>query len=226
MTALASAGPEVRYSGVAVRPIQCGFRFPVCEDPAMELLIAGLVIFLGIHSLRIVAESWRGRLIARIGAGPYKGIYSLLSLAGFVLLVYGYGQARMAGVFWYHPPVFTRHIASLLMLVSLVLVAAAYVPKNLIKARLRHPMIIGVKIWAVAHLLANGGAGDVLLFGAFLLWAVFDYRAARQRDRLTAAPPPAGDELRTVLAVGLGVGAWAVLASGLHLYLIGVAPFG
>jgi uncharacterized membrane protein len=190
----------------------------------MWLLIAGLVVFLGVHSLRIFAEGWRGRLIGRIGTGPYKGVYSIVSLAGFVLLVYGYGQSRMEGLFWYHPPVFTRHIASLLMLVSLVLVAAAYVPKNLIKARLRHPMIIGVKVWAFAHLLANGRAGDVLLFGAFLIWAVLDYRAARQRDRLTAAPPPAGDELRTVLAVALGIGTWALLTSGLHLYLIGVSP--
>ena len=191
----------------------------------MTALVAGLVIFLGVHSVRIFAEPWRVRTIARIGGNPWKGLYSLIAIAGFVLLVWGYGQARQLGVVLYEPPVFTRHIASLLMLVSFVLLAAAKVPGNHIKARLGHPMIIGVKVWAFAHLLANGRLSDVVLFGAFLVWAIADFIAARKRDRVAGTVYPPGDELRTVLTVVAGVVAWAVFVAGLHLWLIGVAPF-
>jgi uncharacterized membrane protein len=141
------------------------------------------------------------------------------------LLVWGYGQARQQGVVLFDPPVFMRHLTSLLMLVSFVLLAAAKVPGNHIKARLGHPMIIGVKVWAFAHLLANGRLSDVVLFGAFLAWAVADFIAARKRDRAAGTVYPPGDELRTVLTVVAGVVAWAVFVAGLHLWLIGVAPF-
>jgi uncharacterized membrane protein len=191
----------------------------------MTTLVAGLILFLGLHSVRIFAEPWRVRTIARIGENPWKGVYSLISIAGFVLLVWGYGQARQQGVVLFEPPVFMRHITSLLMLVSFVLLAAAYVPGNHIKARLGHPMIIGVKVWAFAHLLANGRLSDVVLFGAFLAWAVADFIAARKRDRAAGTVYPPGDELRTVLTVVAGVVAWAVFVAGLHLWLIGVAPF-
>jgi uncharacterized membrane protein len=191
----------------------------------MTALVAGLILFLGVHSLRIVAEPWRLRTIARIGENPWKGVYSLVSIAGFVLLVWGYGQARQQGVVLFEPPVFMRHLTSLLMLLSFVLLAAAYVPRNHIKARLGHPMIIGVKVWAFAHLLANGRLSDVVLFGAFLAWAVADFIAARKRDRVAGTVYPPGDELRTVLTVVAGVVAWAVFVAGLHLWLIGVAPF-
>lgn len=191
----------------------------------MTALVAGLIVFLGVHSVRIVAEPWRLRTIARIGANPWKGVYSLVSIAGFVLLVWGYGQARQQGVVLFEPPVFMRHIASLLMLLSLVLLAAAYVPGNHIKARLGHPMIIGVKVWAFAHLLANGRLSDVVLFGAFLAWAVLDFIAARKRDRAAGTVYPPGDELRTVVTVVAGVVVWAVFVAGLHLRLIGVSPF-
>jgi len=191
----------------------------------MTTLVAGLILFLGVHSVRIFAEPWRVRTIARIGENPWKGVYSLISIAGFVLLVWGYGQARQQGVVLFEPPVFMRHITSLLMLVSFVLLAAAYVPGNHIKARLGHPMIIGVKVWAFAHLLANGRLSDVVLFGAFLAWAIADFIAARKRDRAAGTVYPPGDELRTVLTVVAGVVAWAVFVAGLHLWLIGVAPF-
>jgi uncharacterized membrane protein len=191
----------------------------------MTTLVAGLILFLGVHSVRIFAEPWRVRTIARIGENPWKGVYSLISIAGFVLLVWGYGQARQQGVVLFEPPVFMRHITSLLMLVSFVLLAAAKVPGNHIKARLGHPMIIGVKVWAFAHLLANGRLSDVVLFGAFLAWAVADFIAARKRDRAAGTVYPPGDELRTVLTVVAGVVAWAVFVAGLHLWLIGVAPF-
>jgi uncharacterized membrane protein len=191
----------------------------------MVYLIAGLILFLGVHSARIVAEDWRARTIARMGANAWKGVYSLLSIAGFVLLVWGYGEARQQGVVLYEPPVFTRHIAGLLMLISLVLLAAAYVPRNHIKAKLHHPMIIGVKVWAFAHLLANGRLSDIVLFGAFLGWAVADFIAARTRDRRLGTVYPPGDELRTVVTVVAGVIAWAVFVAGLHRWLIGVPPF-
>ncbi len=191
----------------------------------MVYLILGLILFLGVHSIRIVAEPWRVRTIARIGENPWKGIYSLVSIAGFILLVWGYGQARQQGVVLFEPPVFMRHITSLLMLLSFVLLAAAKVPGNHIKARLGHPMIIGVKVWALAHLLANGRLSDVVLFGAFLAWAIVDFIAARKRDRAAGTVYPPGDELRTVLTVVAGVVAWAVFVAGLHLWLIGVAPF-
>ena len=191
----------------------------------MTTLVAGLILFLGVHSVRIFAEPWRVRTIARIGEKPWKGLYSLISIAGFVLLVWGYGQARQQGVVLFEPPVFMRHLTSLLMLVSFVLLAAAKVPGNHIKARLGHPMIIGVKVWAFAHLLANGRLSDVVLFGAFLAWAIADFIAARKRDRAAGTVYPPGDELRTVLTVVAGVVAWAVFVAGLHLWLIGVAPF-
>jgi uncharacterized membrane protein len=191
----------------------------------MTTLVAGLILFLGVHSVRIFAEPWRVRTIARIGEKPWKAVYSLISIAGFVLLVWGYGQARQQGVVLFEPPVFMRHLTSLLMLVSFVLLAAAYVPGNHIKARLGHPMIIGVKVWAFAHLLANGRLSDVVLFGAFLAWAVADFIAARKRDRAAGTVYPPGDELRTVLTVVAGVVAWAVFVAGLHLWLFGVAPF-
>lgn len=191
----------------------------------MSTLVAGLILFLGVHSVRIFAEPWRVRTIARIGENRWKGVYSLISIAAFVLLVWGYGQARQQGVVLFEPPVFMRHMTSLLMLVSFVLLAAAKVPGNHIKARLGHPMIIGVKVWAFAHLLANGRLSDVVLFGAFLVWAIADFIAARKRDRVAGTVYPPGDELRTVLTVVAGVVAWAVFVASLHLWLIGVAPF-
>jgi len=191
----------------------------------MTYLILGLILFLAVHSVRIVADDWRTRTIARIGAGPWKGIYSLISIAGFVLLVWGYGQARSGGMVLYNPPAFTRHIAGLLMLVSLALVAAAYVPGNHIKAALGHPMLAGIKLWAFAHLLSNGRLADVILFGAFLGWAVVYFIAARRRDRAAGTVYPAGQVTRTALTVAAGVGAWAALVFGLHLWLIGVPPF-
>lgn len=191
----------------------------------MAVLILGLIIFLGAHSVRIVAEPWRLRTIGRIGELPWKGLYSLVSLAGFVLIVIGYGEARQLGLPLYDPPTFTRHIASLLMLPAMVLLVAAYVPRNHLKARFGHPMLLAVKLWALAHLLSNGRAAEVILFGAFLAWAVADFIAARRRDRAAATVYPAGEGLRTVIVVVAGVLLWAVFAAVLHQSLIGVAPF-
>lgn len=191
----------------------------------MIYLILGLILFLGVHSVRIVADGWRTRTIARVGPHPWKGVYALASIAGFVLLVWSYGEARYASAVLYNPPLFTRHIAGLLMLVSLVLVAAAYVPRNHLKAALGHPMYAGIKVWALAHLISNGRLVDVILFGAFLVWAIVGFVVSRKRDRAAGAVHPPGDELRTVLTVIIGVGVWAALVSGVHLWLIGVSPF-
>lgn len=192
----------------------------------MTLLVIGLLLFLGTHSVRIVAEPWRSATRERIGALPWKGIYSLLSIAGFVAIVWGYGLARQQPVVLWEPPLAMRHIAALLTLVAFVLLAAAYVPGNAIKGRLGHPMAAGVKIWAFAHLLANGTLADALLFGAFLAWAVLSFRASRARDRAAGTRYAAGGLGATALAVVVGVLAWAGFAFWAHAAWIGVRPFG
>lgn len=192
----------------------------------MTTLIAGLVLFLGAHSVRIFADGWRGAQIARAGAGAWKAIYSMVSLAGFAMIVWGYGQARLAPVDLWFPPAWTRHAAALLTLPAFVLLAAAYVPGTRIKAAVGHPMVAGVKLWAFAHLLSNGRLGDVVLFGAFLAWAIADFIASRRRDRAAGTRYPAGPVSRDVLAVAIGVAAWAAFAFALHGWLIGVRPFG
>ena len=171
----------------------------------MVWLLLGLVIFLGVHSVRIVADDWRQATRLRLGDNAWKGAYSLLSALGLGLLIWGFGQARLDALVLWAPPLPMRHIAALLMLLSFVLLAAAYVPGNRIKARLHHPMVLAVKVWALAHLLANGRLADVLLFGAFLLWAVFDFRSARQRDRAAGTLYPAGTGGATALTVLIGV---------------------
>ena len=192
----------------------------------MTALILGLLLFLGVHSVRIFADGWRSRTIARLGEGPWKGLYTLLSLAGLALIVWGFGQARATPIVLWATPVWARHLAALLMLLSLVLLAAAYVPGNQIKARLHHPMVLGVKVWAGAHLLANNTLAELLLFGGFLAWAVLNFRAARQRDRATGVVYAAGKPGPTLGAVAAGLLAWVVLAFWAHGWLIGVQPFG
>lgn len=192
----------------------------------MSALILGLLMFLGMHSSRIVAEGWRTQVIAQRGPGAWKGLYTVVSLVGFGLIVWGYGQARMEPLVLWAPPVWTKHLAALLVLVSLVLLVAAQVPRNGIKARLHHPMVLGVKLWALAHLLANNTLADLLLFGSFLVWAVLDYRSSRQRDRAAGTVYPPGTAGRTALVVVLGVVVWALFAFWLHAVLFGVRPFG
>lgn len=192
----------------------------------MTLLILGLVIFLGAHSTRVFAESWRSAQLARMGEKRWKGMYSIASLVGFVLLVWGYGLARQSPVPLWTPSIGLRHLASLLTLLSFVLLAAAYVPRNSVKARIGHPMVAGVKLWALAHLLANHTLADLLLFGGFLAWAVLCFRAARARDRAAGITYQPGTLQGNVLTVAAGVVAWLVFALWLHGALIGVRPFG
>ena len=192
----------------------------------MGVLILGLVLFLGAHSARIVAEGWRARVIAQRSENTWKGAYSLVSLIGLVLLIWGYGLARQQPVVLWVPPVATRHVAALLMLVSFILLTAAYVPRNGIKAWLHHPMVLGVKVWAAAHLLSNGNLADVVLFGAFLVWSVLSFRAARARDRAAGTAYPRGTLTGTAITLVAGTVAWVVFALWLHVMLIGVRPFG
>ena len=192
----------------------------------MTVLILGLLLFLGTHSVRIVADGWRSRTLARLGEGGWKGAYSVVSLAGFALIIWGFGLARQQPVLVWSPPTAMRHLNALFTLLAFILVAAAYVPRNQIKARLHHPMVLGVKVWALAHLLSNGNLADVLLFGSFLLWAVLSFRAARRRDRAQGTVYAAGSAAGTAAAVVVGAVAWAGFAFWGHAWLIGVAPLG
>jgi uncharacterized membrane protein len=192
----------------------------------MTMLVLGLVIFLGVHSVRIFAEGWRTAMVARLGANGWKGVYSLASLVGLALIVVGFGAARQQPVLLWVPPIWTRHLAALLNLAAFVMIVAAYVPGNHVKAALKHPMVLGVKVWAFAHLVSNQMLAEMVLFGAFLVWAVFSFRAARARDRATGAVPPAGRLGPTVVTVLVGVVAWAVFAFWAHGAWIGVKPFG
>ncbi len=191
----------------------------------MTLLILGLLLFLGVHSVRIVAEPWRQRRMAAWGEPRWKGMYSLASVLGFALIVIGYGTARSEPVaLWLLAP-WTRHLAALLTLPAFILLVAAYVPGNRIKSAIGHPMVAGVKLWAVAHLLANGNLADLLLFGSFLVWAILSFRAARRRDRAAGVERPTGSTVRTALTVAIGMAAWGGFAMALHVPLIGVRPY-
>lgn len=191
----------------------------------MGILILGLVLFFGIHMVRIVAGPWRSRQIARMGEKPWKGIYTVVSLAGFGLMLWGYGQTRVESELWLMP-LWTRHLAALLTLPAFVLLVAAHVPRNHFKAAVGHPMLAGVKLWALAHLLCNARLGDLLLFGTFLAWAVLAFVACRRRDRAEGVRYSAGTVGGSALVLVLGVGAWAGFALYGHAWLIGMRPFG
>lgn len=191
----------------------------------MTLLIIGLVLFLGVHSTRFLAADFRARQIAALGAGGWKVIYSIASAVGLVLIVYGYGLTRQAPIDLWTPPRFLYPVTSLLMVVAFVLIVAAYVPGTRIKARVGHPMTLGVKTWAFAHLLSNGRLGDVVLFGAFLVWAVVVYINARKRDRAAGTVYPVGPVSKDVITVVVGIVVALVFAKWLHAMLIGVQLF-
>ena len=192
----------------------------------MAMLILGLVLFLGVHSVRVFAEGTRTRFIARRGENAWKGLYAALSIVGFVLLIWGYGLARQQPIVLWTPPTWTRHLAALLTLLAFVLLVAAYVPGNSIKARVHHPMVLGVKIWAVAHLFVGRTLAAEIVFAAFLVWAVLSFRAARARDRAASRVYPPGRLVPTVVTVVVGVAAWVGFALWGHTALIGVRPFG
>lgn len=197
----------------------------------MLILIAGLIIFLGIHSLRIVSERGRDRLFERLGEGRFKGAYSILSLIGFILLVYGYGEARAETSQWWVPPSGLRHLTFVLVAISFILIASSYLPLGRIKATVKHPMVLGVAFWALGHLLINGTGADVVLFGAFSIWAVLDYLASLKRTGslpagVSAAAATRRSAVGDILAVVIGAALTVAFLAGLHLWLIGVSPLG
>lgn len=191
----------------------------------MTVLILGLLLFLGLHSVRIVADGWRGAQLARFGEQRWKGIYSLLALLGLGLIIWGYGLARQQPQPVWTPPMGLRHVSGLLMLFSLIFLAAANVPRNHIKARVHHPMLLGTQLWAVAHLLANGSLADVLLFGSFLAWSLCDLASVVRRDRADGIAYADGTMRGTLIAIGAGGALWLLLAFWLHGVLFGVRPF-
>ena len=191
----------------------------------MALLIIGLILFFAVHSVRIVADGWRTRFIADKGEMAWKGLYTVVSLAGLVLIIVGYGMDRANPVFLWNPPPEIRLVTILLVLVAFFLLVAAYIPRNHIKAKLGHPMFLGIKVWAFAHLIANGRLGDVLLFGCFLVWAIAGYSAARKRDRKAGVVYEAGTLAGTAMVSITGTAAYALFAFVLHPMLIGVPVF-
>jgi uncharacterized membrane protein len=196
------------------------------KESRLLVLIIGLLVFLGMHSVRVFADDWRSARISTIGANRWRGLYSLASLVGFGLIVWGYSMARATPVVLWNAPGWSRHAAALLVLVAFVLVAAAYSPPNHFKAALGHPMLVGTKVWAFAHLLANGTLADLLLFGSFLVWAVMAFGNARARDRRAGVSYPAGTMKGTVISVVAGSLVWILFAFYLHRALIGVQPLG
>jgi len=189
----------------------------------MHWLILGLAVFLGAHSLRLLAPGWREARIAAMGKGAWMGVVALVSIAGFVLIIWGYGQAKLDPVLVWVPPLSLRHASALFTLPAFILLVAAYVPRNHLKARLGHPMLLGTKLWALAHLLVNGWLHGIILFASFLAWAIVSFRSARKRE---PASRTGGTLVGTVLAVVIGTAAWAGFAFYLHKAWIGVAPFG
>ncbi len=194
----------------------------------MTWLLLGLVLFIGIHSVAIVAPRGRHAIAHRMGEGPWKGLYTVVALAGFGLIVAGYSAARQDPVVLWVPPVATRHVAALLMLPVFVLLLAAYLPGRIQRAA-KHPMLAATKFWALAHLLANGNLADVLLFGSFLAWAVADRISLKRRANAGllravqgASPGPANDAIALVGGLVL----YAAFAFWAHGFLFGVRPFG
>jgi uncharacterized membrane protein len=165
-------------------------------------------------------------MVARMGPLPWKGLYSVISILGFIVLIWGFRQARQESLVLWSSPRWMTHVTAVLMVFSFILLVSAYVPGNWFKARWHHPMVLGVKVWALAHLLSNGVAADVVLFGAFLVWAVLSFAAARRRDRANGTVYPPGNAIGTSIAVAVGLVAWSVFALLLHGPLIGVRPLG
>lgn len=188
----------------------------------MVWLIAGLALFLGAHSVQIFASGWRAAVIARRGAGAWKGAYTLAALAGLVLIVWGYGQTRDVAPLYALPPGL-RHATFGLVWAAFIAITAAYSPPNHIKAWLRDPMVFGIGLWALGHLLVRATPGALALFGAFFVWALADFVSLRLRAN---APPPPPKWTNTALTAVLGTLIAALFAHVLHVWLIGVSPFG
>ena len=186
----------------------------------MLILISGLLLFFAAHSVSIVNESWRNNVAGRIGEKAWMGLYSLISIAGFVLIVWGYGLARLEPVVIYVPPDWLRHLAMLLLVFVLPLLVATYFPGRISRA-VKHPMLLATKVWAFSHLLMNGMLHDLFLFGAFLAWAVIDRISMKRREQRPLPGAPASP-INDVIAVVAGLALYMAFVFKLHGWLIGV----
>ena len=190
----------------------------------MSMLLIGLATFFVVHSVSIVNEPWRDRWVTKIGEWPWKGLYSFVAVVGFVLIVRGYGVARLDPMVIYLPPVWLRHLAILLLVPVFPLLLAAYLPGR-IQTATKHPMLIATMLWAFAHLLVNGTLADLLLFGSFLTWAVVD-RISMQRRTPRPIPGAPAAKVNDIIAVLGGLALYVAFILWLHTWLIGVSPIG
>ncbi len=190
----------------------------------MALLVLGIVLFLGLHLVRVVAPGLRSSMIARLGEGGWKGAYSIASIVALVILIYGFGQARDMTPIW-TPPFWMSHITILLMLFALICLVASLLPAGHIAVRTKHPMVLSVKIWALAHLLSNGDGAAILLFAAFLAWGVILRISLKRRERAgEIALRPFVSAKYDLYAIVIGVIVWALIIWKLHAWIIGVSP--
>jgi uncharacterized membrane protein len=187
--------------------------------------IIGLVVFLGAHVF-VSMRGHRAALIAKLGEGPYKGLFSLLSVVGLVLIGYGFARYRAEGLIplWY-PPAWTRHIVEAAMWPASIALVAAYIPGD-IKRLLKHPLLVAVKIWAAAHLCANGDLGGIILFGSVLAWAVYDRITLKRRSDAGSPPIPVGGRRNDIIAIVVGTIVYLALGFVFHPIVIGVPAFG
>ncbi|MCP4315538.1 MAG: NnrU family protein [Hyphomicrobiales bacterium] len=191
----------------------------------MFILIVGLILFLGIHSVRIVAPGFRDRMIAERGENAWKGIYTLVSFVGFGLIIWGFSLARFLAPILYTPPMWMAHVTLLLMLFSFILLAVYGMPAGKIKAAVKHPMLLAVKLWAFGHLLANGDLASVLLFGGFLVWAVADRISVKRRAPVGEEPPAETGPVRNdIAAIVAGTVVYLLFVWKLHEWLFGFPP--
>ena len=186
------------------------------------VLVAGLVLFLGIHLFLALFRDKVGLLKESLGNHVWRSIHSMFALAGLALIIYGYHLSRMDPVFLWNPPAWTRHTAALFAGFAMILAVASLVPGNHIKAAVGHPLYAAVKLWAFAHIIANGRLGDLLLFGSFLAWSIIGFSSARKRDRKLGTPKPAATVPATLATLALGLGLIVAIVLWLHLQLIGV----
>lgn len=189
----------------------------------MSIFLIGLLIFFGIHSISIVSESWRDCMVNKIGQWPWKGVYSLVSIVGFVLIIWGYGIAHHDSVVLYSPPIWLQHFSMLLLLPVFPLLIAAYFPGR-IKAAINHPMLLSTKLWAIGHLLVNGSLIDVILFGSFLVWAVWDWISLQYRFPRSIPGAPSSN-FNDMFAWIVGCGLYFVFIFWLHELVIGISLF-
>lgn len=188
----------------------------------MTLYILGLAIFFGLHLYSALrSRAPEKDLRARFGEGPYMGLYSIISLIGFVMIIYGFGATRGAGVL-YVPPTWMAHTNLVLTIPAMILLVASQMPAGRIKKISKHPMLLAIKFWALGHLLANGELNSVLLFGSFLAYAIFDRIMVKRRGDNGPGPEATLNPVMDIISIVAGLGIWAAIAFWLHPILFGV----